>query len=38
VRFLIRLTSEARSAILRNEFDGWSRAWLQRYRAGEQAD
>jgi queuine tRNA-ribosyltransferase len=38
VRFLIRLTSEARSAILRNEFDGWSRAWLERYRAGEQAD
>ncbi len=34
VRFLIRLTSEARSAILRNEFDRWSQAWLERYAGG----
>lgn len=35
LRFLIRLTSEARSAILRDELEGWSRAWLNRYRSGE---
>jgi len=31
VRFLIRLTSEARSAILRGEFGLWADAWLERY-------
>jgi len=35
VRFLVDLTSRARSAILRGEFDGWSRRWLERYREGE---
>jgi queuine tRNA-ribosyltransferase len=35
VRFLIRLTSEARSAILRSEFEVWSKAWLDRYAGRE---
>ena len=34
VRFLIRLTSQARAAILRGNFDSWADAWLERYRAG----
>ena len=34
VHFLVDLTSRARRAILRGEFDGWSHDWLARYRAG----
>jgi queuine tRNA-ribosyltransferase len=34
VRFLIRLTSHARAAILRGDFDSWADEWLARYRAG----
>jgi len=37
VRFLIRLAARARDAILAGTFDGWSRAWLARYRSREQA-
>ncbi len=33
VRFLIRLAEEARTHILADTFDTWSRAWLQRYHA-----
>lgn len=35
VRFLVDLTSRARAAILRGEFDDWSRRWLARYRDGD---
>ena len=34
IRFLVRLTSSARAAILRGDFDGWADAWLDRYRDG----
>lgn len=34
VRFLIRLTSQARAAILRGDFESWTGDWLARYRAG----
>jgi len=34
VRFLVRLTSRARAAILRGDFDSWAGDWLTRYRAG----
>ncbi|MFQ5689796.1 MAG: tRNA guanosine(34) transglycosylase Tgt [Gemmatimonadota bacterium] len=34
VQFLLRLTRLARQAILRGEFEGWSRTWLERYRGG----
>ena len=34
VRFLIRLTSQARAAILRGDFEAWADEWLARYRAG----
>jgi len=34
VRFLIRLTSQARAAILRGDFEPWADEWLARYRAG----
>ncbi len=37
VRYLIRLAARARDAILAGTFDGWSRAWLARYRSREQA-
>jgi len=37
VRFLIRLAARARDAILAGTFEGWSRAWLARYRSREQA-
>ncbi len=37
VRYLIRLAARARDAIVRGTFDGWSRAWLARYRSREQA-
>jgi queuine tRNA-ribosyltransferase len=33
VQFLLDLTSRARRAILRGEYDGWADAWLERYRA-----
>lgn len=33
VQFLLDLTSRARQAILRGEYDGWADAWLERYRA-----
>ena len=31
VRFLIRLAEQARAAILRGDFPGWSAEWLRRY-------
>jgi len=31
VRFLIRLTSLARAAILRGDFEVWAEDWLARY-------
>ncbi len=34
VRFLIRLTSHARAAILRGEYDRWADDWLDTYRRG----
>lgn len=37
VRYLIRLAARAREAIVQGTFDGWSRAWLARYRSREQA-
>ena len=37
VRYLIRLAARARDAILAGTFEGWSRAWLARYRSREQA-
>ena len=37
VRYLIRLAARARDAIQAATFDGWSRAWLARYRSREQA-
>lgn len=37
VRYLIRLAARAREAIRGGSFDGWSRAWLARYRSREQA-
>jgi queuine tRNA-ribosyltransferase len=37
VRYLIRLSARARTAIISGEFDGWSRAWLARYQAKEPA-
>ncbi len=36
VRFLIRLTSRARAAILRGEYDRWADAWLAAYRRGSR--
>ena len=35
VRFLLRLTEQARQAILMGEFDRWSREWLRRYTGRE---
>src|SRR5688572_23239938 len=37
VRFLIRIGELARAAILAGAFDGWSREWLRRYHAREDA-
>ncbi len=37
VRYLIRLAARAREAIVQGTFDGWSRAWLARYRSRELA-
>ena len=37
VRFLLRLGEQARAAILTGEFDRWSREWLRRYHAREDA-
>jgi len=37
VRYLTRLAARAREAIRAGTFDGWSRAWLARYRSREQA-
>jgi queuine tRNA-ribosyltransferase len=34
VAFVVQLTSDARAAILRGEFDSWADEWLQRYRSG----
>ncbi|MDE2719813.1 tRNA guanosine(34) transglycosylase Tgt [Candidatus Palauibacter polyketidifaciens] len=34
VRFLIRLTSHARAAILRGQYDRWADDWLATYRRG----
>ncbi len=34
LRFLFRLMEEARRRIADGAFHGWSRAWLERYRAG----
>jgi queuine tRNA-ribosyltransferase len=36
VRFLLRVAEQARSAILEDDFDRWSRAWLQRYSGREE--
>ena len=35
VRFLIRITQQARAAILAGEFDRWSRDWLRSYHGQE---
>ena len=37
VRFLIRIGELARAAVLAGAFDGWSREWLRRYHAREDA-
>jgi len=37
VRFLLRLSEEARRAILAGDFDRWSREWLRRYSGREDA-
>jgi queuine tRNA-ribosyltransferase len=37
VRYLIRLSARARAAIVDGNFAGWSRDWLARYQAKEQA-
>jgi queuine tRNA-ribosyltransferase len=37
IRFLLRLTEEARRAILAGELDRWSREWLRRYHGGADA-
>ncbi|NOT09917.1 MAG: tRNA guanosine(34) transglycosylase Tgt [Gemmatimonadales bacterium] len=37
IRFLLRIGEQARAAILQGEFDRWSREWLQRYHAREDA-
>ena len=37
VRFLLRLGEQARAAIQAGEFDRWSREWLRRYHAREDA-
>ena len=37
VRFLIRLTTRARAAILRGDYDRWARDWLATYRSGPSA-
>ncbi len=37
VRYMIRLAARARDAIQAGNIDGWSRAWLARYRSREQA-
>jgi queuine tRNA-ribosyltransferase len=36
VRYLIRLSARARSAIVAGSFDGWSRAWLARYQQDKE--
>ncbi|MDX1577911.1 MAG: tRNA guanosine(34) transglycosylase Tgt [Gemmatimonadota bacterium] len=36
VRFLVRLTSSARAAILRGDFEAWANAWLARYRGSRE--
>lgn len=37
LRFLVRLGERAREAILRGDYAGWSRAWLERFHAGKAA-
>jgi queuine tRNA-ribosyltransferase len=37
VRFLLRLSELARGSILAGDFDRWSREWLRRYHAPEDA-
>lgn len=37
VRFLLRVSELARAAILAGDFDRWSREWLRRYHAREDA-
>ena len=37
VRYLIRLSARARTAVSDGTFEGWSRAWLARYQSKEQA-
>ena len=32
LRFLVRLAEEARRRVIDGGFQGWSRAWLERYR------
>jgi len=36
VRFLIRLSARARAAVTDGTFDGWSRAWLDRYQSSKE--
>ncbi len=37
IRFLLRVTEQARRAILTGDFDRWSREWLRRYHGREDA-
>jgi queuine tRNA-ribosyltransferase len=37
IRFLLRVTEQARRAILAGDFDRWSREWLRRYHGREDA-
>ncbi|MFQ5889402.1 MAG: tRNA guanosine(34) transglycosylase Tgt [Gemmatimonadota bacterium] len=37
VAFLLRLTAEARAAIVREEFEQWASRWLERYRSTTSA-
>jgi queuine tRNA-ribosyltransferase len=37
IRFLLRITELARTALLTGNFNHWSREWLQRYHAREDA-
>ena len=36
VRYLIRLSARARTAIVDGSFEGWSRAWLARYQQAKE--
>ncbi|HEX5521501.1 MAG TPA: tRNA-guanine transglycosylase, partial [Longimicrobiaceae bacterium] len=36
LHFLVELAARARAAILADEYESWSREWLQRFRAGRR--